>query len=84
MVFQDVHNQEIEKFRGETIDTQKYLRFVDGGGDLVVELKNVRQGWMTGIATKVRAYSTRTSKRSQHLIAFLDCIGAPSSLLKTD
>ena len=80
MVFQDVHNQEIEKFRGETIDTQKYLRFLDGGGDLVVELKDVPQGWRTGITTKVRAYSTPTSKRSQRLIAFLDYIGPEGSV----
>ena len=43
--FQDVHNQEIKKYRGETIEAPKQLRFKDGGGDLLVELKSLRPGW---------------------------------------
>lgn len=45
VAFQDVHNQEIKKFGGETIEAPKQLRFKDGGGDLVVELKSLRPGW---------------------------------------
>lgn len=45
VAFQDVHNQEIKKYRGEAIEAPKQLRFKDGGGDLMVELETLRQGW---------------------------------------
>ena len=45
VAFQDVHNQEIKKYRGETIEAPQQLRFKDGGGDLIVELKFLRKGW---------------------------------------
>lgn len=57
VAFQDVHNQEIKKYGGETIEAPKQLRFKDGGGDLLVELKSVRQGWTSEDGAKVSAYS---------------------------
>lgn len=47
----------MQKYGGETIERPQQLRFKDGGGDLLVELKDLRQGWTSGITTKVSAYS---------------------------
>lgn len=57
VAFQDVHNQEIKKYRGETIEAPKQLRFKDGGGDLIVELKSVRPGWTSEDNVNVSANS---------------------------
>ncbi|XP_078364185.1 netrin receptor UNC5C-like [Oculina patagonica] len=49
---EDVHNQEIKKYQGETREPPRQLHFKDGGGDLLVELTDLRQGWTSGIAAK--------------------------------
>ena len=51
--FQDVHNQETKKYRGETIEGPKQLHFKDGGGDLLVKLTNRKPGWNTSATRKV-------------------------------
>ena len=52
-LFQDVHNHEIKKYRGETIESPQQLRFKDGGGDLLVELTDCQTGWQPRLKTKV-------------------------------
>lgn len=76
MVLQDVHNQEIKRYKGETREPPRQLHFKDGGGDLLVELKDLRQGWTSGITTKVSAYSNWISDSGQYLILFLDYTGS--------
>ena len=52
-LIQDVHNHEIKKYRGETIESPQQLRFKDGGGDLLVELTDCQTGWQPRLKTKV-------------------------------
>ena len=52
-LFQDVHNHEIKKYRGETIESPQQLCFKDGGGDLLVELTDCQTGWQPRLKTKV-------------------------------
>lgn len=49
---EDVHNHEIKKYRGETIESPQQLRFKDGGGDLLVELTDCQTGWQPRLKTK--------------------------------